>query len=105
MYLAPRDNFLVLVWLFEAVHSEQCEELPALPELATLRHIHRRLRAGKTVKSRRRRATVRREIIPRAPLLQFSGGGKAARRSSAEPGDLRSLQPRKPETIPDTRIP
>jgi hypothetical protein len=27
---------------------------------------------GKTVKSRRRRATVRREKIPRAPLLHFS---------------------------------
>src|ERR1700722_10241293 len=30
-------------------------------------------------------------------------GGKAARRSSAEPGDRRSPQPRKPESIPDTR--
>src|SRR5580704_9403712 len=30
-------------------------------------------------------------------------GGKAARRSSAKPGDRRSPQPRKPESIPDTR--
>ena len=74
MYLAPRNNFLVL--LFEAVHPEQREEFPALPELAPLRHIHRRLRAGKTVKSRRRRATVRREKIPRVPLLRVYGAGR-----------------------------
>src|ERR1700681_3475953 len=33
----------------------------------------------------------------------MSPGVKAARRIPAEPGDRRSPQPRKPETIPDTR--
>src|ERR1700688_3687590 len=83
------------------VHPEQCD-VPAKPERATLRHIDRRLRAGKTVQDRRRRATVRRENFRASHCSEFRGG-KAARRSSAEPGDRRSPQPRKPETIPDTR--
>src|SRR4029077_10495570 len=64
--------------------------------------IHRRLRAGKTVQTRRRRATVRRKLF-RASHCPEILGGKAARISAAEPGDRRSPQPRKPETIPDTR--
>ncbi len=44
----------------EIVHPEQCD-FQAQPGRATLRHYSRRLRAGKTVKNRRRRATVRRE--------------------------------------------
>src|SRR4029077_4446644 len=87
--------------LREIVHPEQCD-VPAKPGRATLRHIDRRLRAGKTVKDRRRRATVRREKFRACHCSEFRGG-KAARRSSAEPGDRRSPQPRKPETIPDTR--
>src|ERR1700693_6469396 len=87
--------------LGEIVHPEQCD-VPAKPERATLRHIDRRLRAGKTVQNRRRRATVRREKFRASHCPEF-WGGKAARRSSAEPGDRRSPQPRKPETIPDTR--
>src|ERR1700688_46623 len=83
------------------VHPEQCD-VPAKPGRATLRHIDRRLRAGKTVQNRRRRATVRREKFRASHCSEFRGG-KAARRSSAEPGDRRSPQPRKPETNPDTR--
>src|ERR1700719_2341617 len=70
--------------------------------MPALRHIYRRLRAGKTVQTRRRRATVRRNKFRACHCPEFRGG-KAARRNAAEPGDRRSPQPRKPETIPDTR--
>src|ERR1700680_2345491 len=97
-FVARRAPFRALR---EIVHPEQCD-VPAKPGRATLRHIDRRLRAGKTVQNRRRRATVRREKFRASHCSEFRGG-KAAWRSSAEPGDRRSPQPRKPETNPDTR--
>ena len=88
--------------LREFVHPEHCS-VPAEPERATLRHNDRRLRAGKTVKNRRRRATVRREKFRASHCPDFIGAGRPRGAVSAEPGDRRSPQPRKPETIPDTR--
>src|SRR5712691_10310752 len=82
------------------VHPEPCDT--HRNSTARVRHIHRGVRAGKTVKSRRRRATVRRRSAVRA-TVPSRRDGKAARFCAAKPGDRRTSQPRKPETIPDTR--
>ena len=66
--------------------------MPLFTRSDVLRHNNRRLRAGKTVKNRRRRATVRRKKF-RACHCPLLSGGKDARRKSAEPGDRRSPQP------------
>src|SRR5579872_1954771 len=57
------------------VHPERCV-LPALPDGATLRDYSRRLRAGKTVKIRRRRATVRREKFRARHCPESSRAGR-----------------------------
>ena len=64
---------------------------------ATLRHINRRLRAGKTVQNRRRRATVRREKIPREPLSLMQGAGRprGAVPPSQETDGVRNRESRK----------
>jgi hypothetical protein len=51
-------------------HPERCD-VTGLAGGATLRHINRRLRAGKTVKCRRRRATVRREKFRACHCSEF----------------------------------
>ena len=75
---------------------------PDLPARAALRHNNRRLRAGKTVKNRRRRATVRRKKFRacHCPLF-FGREGRAEKvRRARRPTESAAA---KPETIPDAR--